>query len=114
MAKKKQDHQQRAIAAMTRELDTINAQMKEAYAQFNNTCEEELIDACIDLSVLGQQLMDQLGEEGSKVLFVKTAPGDYPGYPEGHDDNTHFCQDGALIIASLVAKEMKKAFPGKF
>lgn len=69
---------------------------------------------CIDLSVLGQQLMDQMGEEGSKVLFVKTAPGDYPGYPEGHDDNTHFCQDGALIIASLVAKEMKKAFPGKF
>ena len=47
MAKKKQDPQQRAIAAMTRELDTINAQMKEAYAQFNNTCEEELIDACI-------------------------------------------------------------------
>lgn len=47
MAKKKQDPDQAAIAALTRELDQINAQMKEAYERFNYTCESELIDACI-------------------------------------------------------------------
>ena len=69
---------------------------------------------CIDLSALSQQLMDEMGEEDSKTLFTKTKPGEFPGYPEGHDDDTHFCQQGAIAIAYLVAKEMKKAFPGKF
>lgn len=69
---------------------------------------------CVDLSVLGQELMDQMGEEGSKALFTKVKPGEYPGYPEGHDDDTHFCQQGAIAIAALVAREVKKAFPESF
>lgn len=47
MAKKNKDPRQLAIAAMTRELDSINAQMKDAYRRFDHTCESELIDACI-------------------------------------------------------------------
>ena len=35
------------VASLTRELDMVNAQMKEAYDRFNYTCESELIDACI-------------------------------------------------------------------
>lgn len=47
MARKKQDPNQITVASLTRELDKINAQMKEAYERFNYTCESELIDACI-------------------------------------------------------------------
>ena len=47
MARKKKDTQQPNVASLTRELDTINAQLKEAYDRFNYTCESELIDACI-------------------------------------------------------------------
>ena len=48
MARKKQkDTLQPTVASLTRELDSVNAQMKEAYERFNYTCESELIDACI-------------------------------------------------------------------
>lgn len=47
MARKKQDPNQITVASLTRELDKINVQMKEAYDRFNYTCESELIDACI-------------------------------------------------------------------
>lgn len=69
---------------------------------------------CIDLTALSMELMEKMGEEGAKSLFTKVKPGEYPGYPEGHDDDTHFCQTGAFIIASLVADELKKLFPSAF
>ena len=48
MARKKQkDTLQPTVASLTRELDSVNAQLKEAYDRFNYTCESELIDACI-------------------------------------------------------------------
>ena len=48
MARKKQkDTLQPTVAALTRELDSVNTQMKEAYERFNYTCESELIDAYI-------------------------------------------------------------------
>lgn len=69
---------------------------------------------CIDLTALSMELMEKMGEEEAKSLFTKVKPGEYPGYPEGHDDDTHFCQTGAFIIASLVADELKKLFPSAF
>ena len=47
MARKKKDTNQPTIAALTRELDTINAQLKAAYERFNYAYESELIDASI-------------------------------------------------------------------
>ena len=69
---------------------------------------------CVDLTALSMELMEKMGEESSKTLFTKVQPKEYPGYPEGHDDDTHFCQKGALEIAALVGGEMKKLFPGAF
>ena len=48
MARKKQKNTlQPTVASLRQELDSVNAQMKEAYERFNYTCESELIDACI-------------------------------------------------------------------
>ena len=47
MARKKKNTTQPDVTALTRELDSINAQLKEAYDRFNYTYESELIDACI-------------------------------------------------------------------
>ena len=47
MARKNKNTAQPSVAALTRELDTINIQLKEAYDRFNYTYESELIDACI-------------------------------------------------------------------
>jgi len=39
-------------------------------------------------------------------------PGEHPNYPDGKEDNTHFNELGARLIAQLVLAEIKKQVPG--
>lgn len=61
----------------------------------------------IDLDQKSIALYQQLGEEGSKLLFNHLQAGDHPNYPDGKIDNTHFNELGAREIAQLVIKEIK-------
>jgi len=62
----------------------------------------------IDLDQRSQALLQQFGEENSKLLFDWLEPGEHPNYPEGKQDNTHFNELGARKIAELVLEEIKK------
>ncbi len=61
----------------------------------------------IDLDKESQQLYQQMGVEYSKLLFLQLKPGEHPNYPEGKDDNTHFNELGARLVAQIVLKEIK-------
>jgi lysophospholipase L1-like esterase len=61
----------------------------------------------IDLDSKSQALLQQFGPETSKLLFLQLAPGQHPNYPEGKDDNTHFSELGARLMAQLVYGELK-------
>jgi lysophospholipase L1-like esterase len=65
----------------------------------------------IDLDYLSQALYSQLGVEQSKLLFVQLKPGEHPNYPDGKEDNTHFNELGARMIAQIMLKELTTAFP---
>lgn len=67
--------------------------------------EEENV-LCLDLFKKTKELYEYLGFEESKKLFLKFKPNIHPNYLEGIDDNTHFNDLGATIIASLVAEEI--------
>jgi lysophospholipase L1-like esterase len=54
------------------------------------------------------KLYQSLGEEGSKQLFTWLKPSENSNYPDGIEDNTHFCENGAKKIAELVLKEIKE------
>jgi lysophospholipase L1-like esterase len=60
----------------------------------------------IDLDEKSRSLLQQFGEENSKLLFLQLAPGEHPNYPEGKDDNTHFSELGARKIAQIVLSEI--------
>ena len=60
----------------------------------------------IDLDKKAQQLYQQLGVEGSRLLFNYLEPGEHPNYPEGKKDDTHFNELGARMVAQLVLKEI--------
>jgi lysophospholipase L1-like esterase len=62
--------------------------------------------ALIDLDALSQALYRQLGVEPSKLLFLHLAAGDHPNYPTGKEDNTHFSELGARLVAQLVLKQL--------
>ena len=61
----------------------------------------------IDLDRKSQALYQQMGDEHSKLLFVQLKRGEHPNYPEGKEDNTHFNELGARMIAQIVLQEIK-------
>lgn len=62
----------------------------------------------IDLDQRSQALLQQLGVEKSALLFNHLAPGEHPNYPQGKEDNTHFNELGARLMAQLVLKEIRE------
>lgn len=65
----------------------------------------------IDLDARSRALYQEFGEENSKLLFLQLKPGEHPNYPEGKNDNTHFNELGARLIAQLVLEEVRTAIP---
>jgi len=61
----------------------------------------------IDLHALTRPLLEKLGPENSKSLFVWVKPGEYASIPNGREDDTHFNEKGALEISQLVANEIR-------
>lgn len=62
----------------------------------------------IDLDEKSRQIYQSMGPETSRLLFLQVKPGEHPNYPEGKEDNTHFSELGARLIAQLVLAELKK------
>ncbi len=65
----------------------------------------------IDLDTKSRELYQQFGKGDSKLLFLQLKPGEHPNYPEGKEDNTHFSELGARLIAQLVLSEIQKMIP---
>ncbi|MFB0838682.1 pectinesterase family protein [Arthrobacter sp. E44] len=61
----------------------------------------------VDLTASSKQWWQDLGPEGTKSRFLFLAPGQYPQYPQGSEDNTHFQALGAVEVARLVARELQ-------
>lgn len=64
-----------------------------------------------DLDEQSRALYQQFGAENSKLLFMQLKPGEHPNYPDGREDNTHFNELGARLIAQLVLKELRTLVP---
>ncbi|WP_046176278.1 rhamnogalacturonan acetylesterase [Domibacillus indicus] len=62
----------------------------------------------IDMWVKTKELYEAYGPERSKELFTWFEPGENDNYPEGIQDNTHFCETGARKVAALVAEGIKE------
>ena len=60
----------------------------------------------IDLKRMTRELYLCLGQEKTGRIFVQIPAGSHPDFPQGHDDLTHFCREGARRIAALAADAM--------
>ena len=65
----------------------------------------------IDLDTKSKDLYQRMGVENSRLLFLQLKPGEHPNYPGGKDDNTHFNELGARLIAQIVLAEVKVIDP---
>lgn len=62
----------------------------------------------VDLHEESRQYLARLGEEKSRELYMNLLPGEYPAYPEGLPDNTHFRRAGAEAWARIAADKLKE------
>lgn len=77
------------------------------YSQLVRELAREQQVPLIDMDKKSQELLQQWGPEKSRLLFLQLAEGEHPNYPKGVDDNTHFNELGARLMAQLVLAEMK-------
>jgi lysophospholipase L1-like esterase len=88
----------------------IEGKIQETHVQYSKLVLEvakEQNVPVIDLDKLSRELLQEFGEEKSKLLFLQLQPGEHPNYPGGKDDNTHFNELGARKMAQIVLKEVK-------
>lgn len=65
---------------------------------------------CIDLSLMSTEYISSIGADAARDVYLWLAPGEYAdsAYKDGANDNAHFQEYGATVMASLVAKGMKE------
>lgn len=91
--------------------DGIAIQTHEQYSALVREVAKEQAVTFIDLDEKSRALYQQFGAENSKLLFLQLKAGEHPNYPDGKDDNTHFNELGARLIAQLVLTELKTLNP---
>lgn len=96
-----------------RKFDTTGKQV-ETHAEYTPLVAEVAKETgviYIDLDARSRELYQQFGPEMSKYLFLQLKPGEHPNHPKGKEDNTHFNELGARLIAQIVLEEVKVKIP---
>jgi lysophospholipase L1-like esterase len=61
----------------------------------------------VDMEHISSALLQQAGDEGSRMLFLWQAPGQHRNYPDGVQDNTHFSPEGARRMAQAFVAALR-------
>lgn len=97
-----------------RSFDSASGKIKgthDVYSQIVRDVAKEEKVVLFDMDKITQKLYQQFGVENSRLLFLQLKPGEHPNYPEGKEDNTHFNELGARLLAQLVLDEIKTQVP---
>ncbi|WP_054940624.1 GDSL-type esterase/lipase family protein [Paenibacillus ihuae] len=93
-----------------RDFNTVTQEFNVSFPEYvkaaKEVAEEQGI-ALVDLSQLSIAYYDKIGLSATEKIFLYANPGEYPKYPNGISDNTHFSSYGAKVIAALVAGAVK-------
>ncbi|MFD5875408.1 rhamnogalacturonan acetylesterase [Streptomyces sp. NPDC060322] len=77
-----------------------------AYVDAAKAVAQEEGAALVDLAAASRAYLDGLGVEASKTIFLWLNAGQYPNFPDGIQDNTHFQERGAVEMARLVSRSV--------
>jgi DNA sulfur modification protein DndE len=62
----------------------------------------------VDMQKKSEKVILEHGVEGSKKIFLHYKPGENKALPDGKEDNTHFCEYGARLMAQLFCEGLKE------
>lgn len=78
------------------------------YPQVAREVAEETAAPLIDANAMTMEWLRKAGDKGSTQYFTHVAPGEFPGYPKGSKDNSHFREKGARAVAEMIVENAKK------
>ena len=86
----------------------------DTHGRYISACKEvaaEMNVVCIDLNKSTENLINSLGDEPSKDLFMWVAPGTCPAIPKGREDDTHLRVKGARVVAGMAVDSIEQKIP---
>lgn len=98
------------ISPVTRWKFDANGKAEESHAPYLKAAKEvaeEYDVPFIDLDTKSRELLDKMGKESSRYLFMYFEAGEYFRFPKGYPDNTHFTEFGARKMAEIIINEVK-------
>jgi pectinesterase len=82
-----------------------------AYLDSPRNVAREMGVAFVDMNKITHDLVEGMGPEESKKLFMWIEPNKVPAFPKGREDNTHLNVYGARRIAGLTVDAIAEAVP---
>ena len=82
-----------------------------AYLDSPRNVARELNVPFVDMNKITHNLVEGLGPDESKKLFMWVAPNTVPAMPKGREDNTHLNVYGGRVIAGLTVDAIARAVP---
>ncbi len=99
------------VTPVTRLVFDTAGNIKETHKEYSAAVWEvgrKLQVPVIDLDEKSRGLVQKLGPEVSRMLYMQLDTLEHPHYPVGRKDNTHFNEYGARRMAELVLWEIRK------
>ena len=82
-----------------------------AYLESPRNVAKELGVAFVDMNKITHDLVENLGSQESKKLFMWVPANTIPAIPQGREDNTHLNIYGARVVAGLAVDAIAKEVP---
>ncbi|MDR0939965.1 MAG: GDSL-type esterase/lipase family protein [Mediterranea sp.] len=82
-----------------------------AYREAPRQVAKELDVPFVDMNKITHQLVDSLGPDASKRLYVWVPAGTVPLHPQGREDDTHLNVHGARVVAGLAIDAIARQVP---
>jgi lysophospholipase L1-like esterase len=95
------------ITPVSRRDHDSNGQFRVSFPDYVNRVHELVNEtgvAMIDLSARSRAYLNSIGPDAAKRVFLHLSAGQYPAFPDGVTDNTHFQEYGADQMARIVAE----------
>jgi lysophospholipase L1-like esterase len=96
-----------------------DGQLKDTHGDYVKALREVAADLhapLLELNARSAEIVQALGPERSKKLYLWVGPDEFPALEKAKEDDTHFCAYGATRICDLAVAEIQKAAPelGRF
>jgi lysophospholipase L1-like esterase len=98
------------ITPVTRRTFDNDGKVTESHAPFKKAMVEVATEykvPLIDLDAKSQELVQKMGPDFSRYMYMNFEPGELPLFPAGIHDNTHFNEFGARKMAEIVLGEIR-------